>query len=64
MDLFLYILLSVVYIMTIHLAIAIRDQFNMFLMVGIFVLCGVLGAYLDSYLAGFAAGIVLSLIFW
>lgn len=64
MDLFVYIVGSVVYVMTIHLAIAIRDQFNLFLMIGIFVFGGVLGYVLQSYAAGFVAAVVLSLIFW
>jgi hypothetical protein len=64
MDLFSYIIFSAVYILTIHLAIAIRDHFNVFLMCGIFVLGGVVGHFLASYEVGFAGAIILSLLFW
>lgn len=64
MDIVFYIVASVVYIMTIHLAIAIRDQFNIFLMAGFFVLGGVVGWFLSSYSAGFVGAVVLSLMFW
>lgn len=50
--------------MTIHFAIAIKDQFNVFLMIGLFVLGGAVGYFMNSYEMGFALGIILSLIFW
>jgi len=64
MDILFYIVASVVYIMTIHFAIAIKGQFNLFLMAGIFVFGGVVGLYLGSLGAGFVGAVVLSLIFW
>lgn len=64
MGVFLYIIFSVVYIMTIHLAIAIKDQFNIFLMCAIFAFCGVIGYFLGSYEAGFTGAVILSLLFW
>ncbi|MFA5136767.1 MAG: hypothetical protein WC489_05230 [Patescibacteria group bacterium] len=64
MDLFLYVIFACVYIVTIDLAIAIKGQFNLFLMAGIFVLGLVVGYYLQSYEAGFVLAVILSLIFW
>lgn len=64
MDLFLYVLLSFIYIMVIHFAMAIRNEFNVFLMVGIFILTGFIGGFMQSFETGYVAGIILSLIFW
>lgn len=64
MDLLLYIIISVVYVMVIHFAIAIRNEFNMFLMVGIFVLGAVVGGFLHNYEIGLAGAVILSLLFW
>ncbi len=64
MDLFIYCIFSLFYVMVIHMAIAVRKEFNLFLMTGIFVLCGAVGWYLQSYEVGFAGAIILSLIFW
>jgi len=64
MDLFLFILLSSLYIMTIHFAVAIKNQFNLFLMIGIFIFGGIIGYLMKSYEMGFVTAIVLSLIFW
>jgi hypothetical protein len=64
MDIALYIVFSAVYLMTIHLAIAIRDQFNIFLMTAFFVLGGVVGYFLGSYETGFAGAVIMSLLFW
>lgn len=64
MSLFLYIIFSAVYLMTIHLAIAIRDHFNMFLMTGFFIMGGVVGYFLQSYEAGFAGAVIMTFLFW
>lgn len=64
MDLAFYIVASVVYIMVIHFAMAIKNQFNIFLMAGFFVFGGVVGIFLGSLSAGFVAAVVLSLLFW
>lgn len=64
MDLFTFIVISVVYIMVIHFAIQIRDWFDTFSMIGLFILGGVFGWYMQSYDAGLVFGIVTSLIFW
>lgn len=61
---FLYIFFAAVYIMTIHLAIAIGDQFNIFLMAGLFVLGAVIGFFLQSYELGFVFAMISSLVFW
>ena len=62
MDLTLYILLSVTYIMAIHFAFGIANQFNDWVQVAMFVIGGVLGWYLDSYLTGFTFAVVLHLV--
>ncbi len=64
MDLFLFIVLSAVYIMVIHFALAIKNQFNLFIMIGIFIFGGAIGYYMNSLEFGFAGAIILSLIFW
>jgi len=64
MDLLLYIVFSSVYIMVIHFAVAIRDQFNLFLMIGLFVLGGAIGWQMHSYEIGFVFAIISSLLFW
>lgn len=64
MDLFLFIVLSGVYIMVVHFAVGIKNEFNLFLMVGLFILAGVVGGFLNSFELGFVVGIVLTLLFW
>jgi len=64
MDLLLYIVFASVYIMVIHFAVAIRDQFNLFFMIGLFVLGAVIGSQMDSYSMGFVFAVVASLLFW
>jgi len=50
--------------MVIHFAVAIRDQFNLFLMIGLFVLGGAIGWQMHSYEIGFVFAIISSLLFW
>jgi len=50
--------------MIMHFAMGIKDDFNIFLMVTIFVIGAAMGAFLDFYLFGFAAAVVLSLVLW
>lgn len=64
MDLFLFIVLSGVYIMVMHFAVGIKNEFNLFLMVGLFILAGVVGGFLNSFELGFVVGVVLTLLFW
>ncbi|PIY72595.1 hypothetical protein COY87_00145 [Candidatus Roizmanbacteria bacterium CG_4_10_14_0_8_um_filter_33_9] len=64
MDLFMYIVISIVYVMVIHFAIQIRDWFDTFSMIGLFILGGIFGWYMKSYDAGIVFGVVTSLIFW
>jgi len=64
MDLFLFILFSAGYIMVVHFAMAIKKEFNLFLIVGYFVLGGIIGWWMKSYEMGLVIGVVLSLIFY
>jgi len=50
--------------MLIHFAVAIRNQFNLFLMIGLFLLGGVIGWQMQSFELGFVFAVVASLIFW
>lgn len=63
MDLTLYIIFSAVFIMVIHFAFGIKN-FNLFLMIGYFVLGGFIGFWFKSAEMGFIVAVVLSLIFF
>lgn len=64
MDLFTYSFFALVYIMIMHFAIGINDDFNIFLLFGFFIIGAAMGAFLNLYEFGFGAAIILSLIFW
>ncbi len=64
MDLFLFILFSAGYIMIVHFAMAIKKEFNLFLIIGYFILAGVIGWWMKSYEMGLVVGVVLSLVFY
>lgn len=57
----LYIVMAVVYIMTIHFAVSAR---NIFMMAGFFIFGGVIGYIYKSYEIGFALSVILSLVLW
>jgi uncharacterized membrane protein (UPF0136 family) len=48
--------------MVIHFAIAIKREFDLFIMIVLFVIGGVVGWYMQSYEMGFVVGVVLSLV--
>ncbi|MBI4009361.1 hypothetical protein HY357_03945 [Candidatus Roizmanbacteria bacterium] len=64
MDLTTYAVVSIAYILFMHFAIQINAEFKLFVMVGIFIVCGAVGAFLHSYEFGLVAGIILSQIKW
>ena len=64
MDIFFYGVIVAIYIMVIHFALAIKNEFNLFLMITYFVIGGVVGWFMQSYEMGLVVGVVLSLIFW
>lgn len=64
MDLLTYAIISAVYIMIMHFAIGIGDEFKLFIMIGIFFIGAAMGAYIKTYEFGLAAAFVLSLILW
>lgn len=63
-SLFLYIVLAAVFIMVIHFALAIGNEFNLYLMTALFFFAGVIGWWMHSYEAALVLGIILSLLFW
>ncbi|MDA1316523.1 MAG: hypothetical protein O3B87_00685 [bacterium] len=64
MTLFYFIVIAIVYIMTMHLAVKSSSGFNNFQIVTLFVVGGVLGWALDSYLTGFVFAMIMHLMFW
>jgi len=64
MDFVLYSVIATVYIMVIHFALAIKKEFYLFLMIGCFVLGGVVGWWFQSWEIGLILAIVLSLVFY
>lgn len=62
MDLLLYIFLSIVYLMVVHFAVGISEDFNNWIQILIFVFGAVIGWYMDSYITGYVIAVVLHLI--
>lgn len=63
-ELFLYIVMSVVYLMVIHFAVTIGNEFNLWFMLVFFILGGIVGWWIGSWMGGFALAVILSLLFW
>lgn len=61
---FFYGVMVAIYIMVIHFALSIKNEFNLFLTILYFIIGGVVGWFMQSYEMGFVIGVVLSLIFW
>lgn len=59
-----YIVGSGIFIMWVHFAIHIRREFSIWVMLGIFVLGGVIGYQLDSMIVGFLFAMVFTFLFW
>ncbi len=59
-----YIVGSGIFIMWIHFAIHIRREFSIWVMLGIFVLGGVIGYLLGSMIVGFLFAMVFTFLFW
>ena len=64
MDILYFVGGAMIYIMTIHFAFATKGQFNLFLIMGVFIFGGILGYFLQSYTTGFVISIILSLFLW
>lgn len=65
MDFLIYFVFSAVYVMIIHFAIAIDNEFDyLWWMAMYFGIGAVIGWYFQSYPIGFVVGVVLSLILW
>lgn len=63
-DLMMYIIFSAVYIMFINFAVGLKGEFNLFWVIGYFVLGGIVGGWLHTYEGGFVFSIIMSLIFF
>ncbi len=65
MDLLLYVVCSFGYILLFQLALNMETEmyFNFLLMVGVFVLGGVIGWFFSAYEIGFTVAMVMSYIF-
>jgi len=64
MSLFYYIVISIVYIITMHLAVKSSRGFQNVQTVTLFIIGGLLGWALDSYLTGFVFAMIMHLMFW
>lgn len=64
MNIYLYIFSSIIFIMIVSLALAIKNQFNLFLVGMIFVVGGIIGYIMNSLEIGFVLSVILSLMFW
>ena len=64
MTVFHYIFLSVTYFLTMHLALSTSREFQFLEGIALFVLGGVIGAAMDSYITGFVFALVMDLILW
>lgn len=63
-PIWMYVFMSVLYVVVIQLAMQMRTQFDRFLVYGAFVFGGVIGFFFNNYLFGFFAAVLLSLLFW
>ncbi len=63
-NLFFYLIFAVTYITVLHLAVGIKKEFNLFLMIGEFILGGIVGWQMQSWEIGIVVGVVLSLLFY
>ncbi len=59
-----YIVGSGIFIMWVHFAIHIRREFSIWVMLGVFVLGGVIGYLLNSMIVGFLFAMVFTFLFW
>ncbi|MDO8498000.1 MAG: hypothetical protein Q7S61_05670 [bacterium] len=64
MDLFTYVIISAVFIMTIYLAVMTKGWFSLHQIIGIFIFGGIIGGIMHTYEGGLVLSIVLTLVFW
>ncbi|MDO8609988.1 MAG: hypothetical protein Q7R95_05535, partial [bacterium] len=62
MNLFMFLVVSGIYIMIMHFAVGVRD-FNLMLFIVYFGIGGIVGLWFNSWEMGFVASIILSLLF-
>jgi len=63
-QLFIYITISLIYLAVIYFAIGIKGQFKSFILIGFFILGGIIGKELNNYETGLIIAIILSLVLW
>ncbi len=64
LGLFWYFFAATIYIMFIHLAFAIQDQFKLHNIIGIFIFGALIGWVFHRFEIGFIVAIILSMLFW
>lgn len=64
MDILTYVIAAAVYVMVVHFALAIKNEFNIFLMITYFVIGFVVGYVLHALEIGFILAVILSLVLW
>ncbi len=64
MDLVAYAVFAFFYIMIIHFAIGISNEFKLFLMIGLFVIGAFLGSGIHSYPVTFIGAMIVSWMLW
>jgi len=63
-DIWTYIMLSLAYLLTMHMALSQTREFQFMLNIAMFIIGGFLGGILDSYITGFVFAMVMHFIFW
>lgn len=63
-DLQTYIYLSIIYLLFMHFALSTTREFQFFINIGLFILGGIIGSQVDSYITGFVFAVVMHFIFW
>lgn len=60
----LYLAGSALFVMWIHFAIHIKREFSVWVMIGIFVLGGIIGYLMESMVVGFLFAMIVTFLFW
>lgn len=63
-PLLFYIAACIFFVMLMHFAVGTSKEFDLFLMVGVFVFGGVIGWFFQAYELGFIFAVITSLLLW